>query len=256
MDYSPYYFNYTEKPKNELPQPEMNKKKNRWAIVLIAIIILSLILSLYLIGRLKNEDLFAVMVNALTKKEMLTYYLVCLEPFEYKEEAIIKSTYARVSGGAGYLYVQNNAYFVAMATYMTEKVANEVVEKNDGLRVIEIKINKVEVLQKLNDDALMRECFELMEGVIATLDGTLIDYEKKEINLSDTLRILEKESTKLLNFKKEVIDKKCDYKDDLLDKINPALGGLEAITSATSHNNLASEIRYVTCASAVAICKV
>lgn len=254
MDYTPYLFNYNEKPQKEI-KPQNKLPKNRWAIVLIVLIILSLIVSLYLIGRFKNEDLFSLMVSAVTKKDVLSYYLVVTEPYEYKDEAIIKSTHARVSGGAGYIHLENNNYFVALATFLEVEKAKEVSDKNEGTSVIELKINKTEVFSSLKNDALMRECYELLEGVILTLDELIKNYENKEINLTDTLHTLEKKGNELLNFKKKVLDSKCDYKDVLLNKINPPLGGIEAITSATSHNNLTSEMRYVECATAVEICR-
>ena len=208
---------------------------------------------MYLAGRFSGEDIYQKAVSALSQKSGTKYYLVTLQGVDYREDALVKCTTLRLSGNAGYLYTQNNAYFVALATYSSKDLADEVIAKNEDLVLIELSFNLSAMLKSSRDDAITKECIESYQSTILNLENLINDYAKKELTLVETLHSLESEHSALLNLKGKIIEQNPENKDDLIALLDVPIGGLNAIIGASSHHTLLGELRYVMTSAVVAL---
>ncbi len=245
MDYTPYYYNYN--PKNLPPKREFDrcKKGTKSQAFLVCLIVVCLVVALYLAGRFSGVDIYQTVVNALSQNDISKYYLVTTQGTEYKEDAVVKCTTLRLSGNAGYLYSQNNLYFVALATYSSENTAKEVIAKNEDLVLVELTFNAKKMLSTVTDDSITKECLTAYENTILSLENLIFSYAKNELTLVETLHALENEHSTILTLKQKVIDRSPDNEDSLIALLDVLIGGLNAIVGSSSHHALLGEMRYV-----------
>jgi hypothetical protein len=171
-----------------------------------------------------------------------------------EESAKVQSTMVRAGGGSGYIYHQNNQYYVSMATYLDKSSAEAVVAKNKDTVIIEFTLSLNEVYDLSIDNDFLKEVIKYMQDALMVLDDAIIKYAKSEMQTGEVLSKLEAERNKLFDLKSRLIDAACEGRDALINTIDPMFGGLEAIVSAGSPNGLLSSMRYVHTAGVVSLC--
>lgn len=259
MDYTPFLFSY-----NKRPQPKQRNvncggggriRKNIGSIILIVIIISCLIVSLLLAGKFSGEQLFETAIEALIKEVSFNYYVVSRAGVSSEESAKVQSAMVRAGGGAGYIYSQDNQYFVAMATYIDKNSADSVAEKNKDTIVITLTLNLNKDYASSFDEEYLNKTLELMQATLAVLDDTILKYAKNEMQVGEVVALIESERNKLLELKALLLDSSCEGRDALVATIDPLFGGLEAIVSSNTNSGLLASLRYVYTAGAVSLCK-
>ena len=230
MDYTPYKFTYFEKEKK--PNNFKGKKREkgeRGKAVILLIIFVVFVLSLALVGKYTERDLVGEVVDLISKKDTLVYYVVTLNGVEYKSDAEGLSRKVRLSGGSGYIIEQNGVYFVSLATYIEENEAKEVVEKNDNSTYITFTFDRREYLNNTADDGISKRVLEEVERGILTLIETTYKYDKKEITFIDASHRFEEVRISALNLKMEVLGKRVDNREELLSFLAPFIEGLAEV---------------------------
>ena len=248
MDYSPYKFTYFPKEiKNKRVKDKkiVGKKGSKFNAFLIVIILLSLIVSLVLIGKYTGRDLITETTTNLIKKDNLVYYIVCLNPTEYKTDAEALSRKVRYSGGAGYVINQNNAYYVSLATYIEEKSAKDVCAKNDNTTYLTFTFDRKEYLSKVTDDGITKRILAGVEEGVGELIEVTFLYEKKELTFQEATHRVEGVRSELIKLKMEILDQaKTKEQEELIAFVDPLLSALNIL----DEEKFTSTVRYAVCA--------
>lgn len=258
MDYTPYFYHYNQKvstPITNNTQPNKCKHKgNLGHIILIVLILCSLLTALLLGAKFSDVNLVGLLKEDLSKNSAQQFYILTTLPSEYLEEARIKSFSLRLSGNAGYIYTKNNQYFVALATYLDKKTAEDVLSKNEDLVIHELTFFKQKLLDNATDDGITNQTILALNDSIKVLYDLSINLALKESSIVDVLHTLESTHSELLKLKQSVINLSPSNKDILLSIIDPPLGTLNAIISSTAHQSLLGELRYAVTISVVSLC--
>ena len=243
MDYTPYKFEYFPKERVKLSPNYVNRKGYIYP-VLVVVIMLSLVVSLLVGSRIMEQDLIGELVKNLGGKDTLNYYVVCLNPLDFKGDAEGVSKAVTLSGGAGYIITKDNKYFVSLATYLSENEAKEVVQKNENTTYLTLTFDRREFLRKTTDDGTIKKVLEGVEEAIISLTETVTLYEKREINLVDATHRVERVEGSLINLKMELLESKSTSKEKLLTFLEPFL---TLLPQAREKGNFSGGIRAVVC---------
>ena len=239
MDYSPYKFNYFPKePKKDRIHPAKKGKKDYVSPIIIGLILVTLIASLLLVGRVVGRDLIGETVTLISGKDTLAYYTVCLNPTDYRSDAEALSRKVRLSGGGGYIISYNNRYYVSLATYLTEESAKEVSSKNENTTYITFTFDRKSYLNNVTDDGISRRVLGAIEEGINGLDEAISLYEKKELSLVDTTHRIEKTKNEFLNLKIELLSARYSNRDELIKFITPFVNLL------VEEERISANVRY------------
>jgi|GEM_PF-6104827 len=238
MDYTEFKFSY-ERENEKKSEP----KKNPKGAVLVVIILIVFLLSLFLSGKLLERDIVQEISSVLVKRNVKKYYVVCLEKLDFLTDANAYSKKVRSGGGAGYVIKENNAYFVALATYLTKKEAEAVAEKNDKSVVKEMSFNLRKYLDGVTDDGTSKTALNTIFSSIDELINLSFSYDEKSITFSDATRRAELQKNELLNLKMELTEKPLKNGEELLNFIEPLI----AVTQNLTEDNLAKNLRYGIC---------
>ena len=254
MDYSPYFYNYN--PKKLPPPREFNSQKNRGNlghVVLVLLVLICLVCALVLGVKFSGVSIVANLEQSIFGNST-KYYIVTTRGTEYLEEAKVKCLSLRLSGNAGYVYSKDGSYFVALATYLDKKSAEEILSKNEDLVMHELEFNKRKMLDNATDDGITNLTIDTITDTIKVLYDLSIKLALKETTTIDVLHTLETNHAKLIELKEKVLKTSPKNKDTLIEIIDPPLGTLTAIIGATSHQSLLGELRYAVTISVVGIC--
>ena len=243
MDYSQYKFTYYPKQPQKARPISSKKKREKLGVFLVTIVLLSLLLSLALIGHFSGRDLVGETVGLIAKKDTLNYYVVCLKGVEYLSDATYSARTVRLGGGAGFIFNENNLYFVSLATYLTENEAKEVVSKNENTTYLSFTFNRREYLNKVTDDGQSKEVLVLLENVIESLIDITQLLEKKELSLLDAEHRVEALRNELLNCKMTLLENNPKNASELLFFLEPLIEALNLVNEGFFLPN----IRYGIC---------
>ena len=238
MDYTQYKFSYQgEKEKKRAV------KKDGLGAVISAIILLVFVVSVLLSTRLIGRDIIGETVSALSRENKVKYYVVVLNKTEFISDANAYSKKVRSSGGAGYIFSENNAYFVALATYTNEKDAKAVASKNDKTEVKEIVFDLKKYLDKVTDDGESKRALLTLFSSIDELIDLTFSYDEKTLTFDGATRRAEVVKNELIKLKMELTEKSLKNGEELLSFISPIL----AVTQDLTEENLTKNLRYGVC---------
>lgn len=176
-----------------------------------------------------------------------TYYYVVSEPYPNEYKAGSYAAIAKEAGGAGYIYVENEKYFVVIATYFDKKTAEKVAAKNEGTGVKEIEIYFPLLNSATTRDTELAE--KVFDTVISKINRISVMSQNLDARTQGTTEVMTEVSSirnELLLLKGEVAESSLG--EDNLNKINgiidPVFGALDAIVSSNIDKNLAGTLRY------------
>lgn len=182
-----------------------------------------------------------------------SFYTVARGGFANKYAAASNASYARIAGGAGFVFGDGVQYYVALATFTDKKDAEAVAAKNSDTEVVVFSFPKSE----LNASGLKGECLRLSVDNVATVTEIISSLGTESIGFGEAVEKLTDIRNSTLIKKEELVASSLpeDEKTKLLAVINPMFAGLESIVNSSYDAYFIPSLRYVSCASVDAINK-
>jgi len=142
------------------------KRKKRGGNVIFVLFVLFLCFALILLATdiISNGKIAATLTSALRKNDY-EYYAVAVEKQD-RSSAYSKSLTVKQGGGAGYVYIKDNRFYVLFSAYADMTEANNVAAKNTDSTVL--------VFGKKGKDSFYTE----MDDLFKTFAETVTDYDE------------------------------------------------------------------------------
>ena len=245
MDYTEYRFSY-EREKGKKRREKIGgkgEKKGTLGVAIVCVIFIAFLGSLFLSTRLVGRDIIKEISSVIGGENKVRYYVVCLEKTEFLSDANAYAKKVRSSGGAGYVFGENGGYSVALATYIDEKDALEVVGKNDRTEIKEIVFDLKGYLDGVTDDGLTKRALTTLFESISILTEVGFSYDERTLTFDVAERRTEGVKNGLLAIKMELTEKGAKSGDELVYFIDPLL----AVCGDFSEENLTKNLRYGVC---------
>jgi hypothetical protein len=231
VDYSQFFYKKkTGKEsvkKQDTPIPvEPKKKRSKFFVFVVLLLCFGLVF--FSVDFFNNGYLIDTITIAF-KGNTYAYYMVVSE-LSSRELAYAQSLLVQQGGGSGYIWQEEDSYYVVYSLYVDKATANAIASKNSRTFVKDASYNSKNT-----------EVFNLCNRIIEELSNGCIDYENGVITESQLLEMINTEKTEAYN----LIDELSNSKENTI-ILNLALDSLEELdVASTSKLNLLSDIRYV-----------
>ena len=229
IDYTQFYIkNYLSDKKNKKTDIIVKPvKKRRIGVYLLAALIL---IAALVYANVKLGNIGFDWAKELFAKQKDAHYYFVVKNFDSRDKAYAQSLLVRQSGGGGYIYQKQNAYFVAYTLFADKEDAQSVASKNKDAQII---------VKRLDAKKYSEVIFALNELLSAALQ-----FENGEIYES---QFLEKCNQIQSNIKKE---KERAVKENASGHYTAILelfaGGLASLDVAgATRVQLLSDLRYI-----------
>ncbi|MFA5449228.1 MAG: hypothetical protein WC292_02150 [Clostridia bacterium] len=237
---------------------EKSKKKGDKTGLFATIIILLCFLCVVVASDfLSGGAIVAGLKTTFNPNQGVKYYFLCVGEYDTELKAITHADAVRKKGGAGYIHINNNRYYVVIATFLDKKSANTVQGKNEGTKIFELETKEIKLAASgTKERALANKVRDkLVEGVreLYLYANALDAGESEHSEVMDKLSNLRNE---FLYLKEEIAVGTMIASDkiELFRIIDPMYGGLDALFYETSGDFLSAALRNIMAGTVTALC--
>ena len=225
-------------------RPKRKAGPELFAVIAILVCFLIVVASTQFLG---GGSLIGDLQSAINPVDGTPYYFVASEGLDSEQAAIARASVVRAGGGAGYIYYDQTAYFVVIATYFDKSSADAVSRKNDSTVVIQYSVPKATVTGlNVRDAAMLVDTLTYLDTTLRDLDRIVTGLESLSMSDSEAIKQLASFRNELLNYKDKLYQQGGGALQRSLDAVDPLFGGLDAILTSNNRSELASGLRYIT----------
>jgi hypothetical protein len=206
-----------------------HRNKSRNALVVSILILISFIVIILTSESLGGLPIATAIKTLIRPRDDGSYFFLVSNGFDTKSES---SAFAKIitnGGGAGYVYVEKQRYFVVVSTYLDKKSAESVMAKNKSLNMIEIKLTKPDYSAlKATETGIAKKARTTTRKCIERLYLSSIELDLGTSDVTSTLATVNDIRNELLTIKTDIIESEltseckqslCLYIDTIFDKL-------------------------------------